>query len=103
MMIEEKKIIRLYQTLTNNQAEYFALLMAFEYIAENGINEAEVFTDSQLIEGHLNKGWKINKNNDIVQEAKDIYESFFLNGKKIVLKWIRRDENLAGKFIENIM
>jgi ribonuclease HI len=72
--------------------EYEALLYALEMI-----DCTEIFTDSQLLVGHLTKGWKV--------KAKNLYPYFckcskLLQNKNIKLTWIPRKENRAGHLLE---
>lgn len=48
---------------TNNFAEYAGLSLGLEMAIEAHLFDVEIFTDSQLVEGHLAKGWKINADN----------------------------------------
>ena len=99
-----------YEQTTNNRAEYGALLLALNEIYEeiDWLENSEidtkldvlVYTDSNLIVGHLNKGWKVNKNHDLVNEAKVLLEKIRKN-HTINIDWIPRDENKAGVKLEN--
>lgn len=46
-------------TLTNNQAEYEALLKALEAAAPDGATEIELFSDSELMVRQLNGQYKV--------------------------------------------
>jgi len=90
---------------TNNQAEYYGLLLALDWIEKNMSELAKekqttIYTDSKLIEGHMNQGWKINKNTDLVLKAKKRMEKI---KKKIDIRitWLPREVNKAGIKIEN--
>ena len=92
-----------FKIITNNQAEYQALILALDYIQKNHKHFKDrkiinILTDSQLIDGHINKNWKVNKNCDLVEKAKDMVQT-----SKIPIKimWISRNKNLAGILIEN--
>ena len=93
-------------TVTNNMAEYEALLAALEYIDGHKYDwngkkkQITIYTDSQLIAGHMNKGWKVNKNTALVTKAKENILELDKNNITIVIKWIRRELNLAGQKIE---
>jgi ribonuclease HI len=79
---------------TNNQAEYTGLLAA---LRDDRSREATIFTDSQLLVGHVTKDWRVNKDHlrEPVAQARR-----FLKERKAVLVWIPRDENRAGKRLE---
>jgi ribonuclease HI len=78
-------------TTTNNRAEYQALILALKTASRKGISELTVFTDSMLIDGHLNKDWKVYENTDLVKEAKTWLKKF----KYCVIVWTPREENRA--------
>ncbi|WXG44795.1 MAG: ribonuclease HI family protein [Promethearchaeati archaeon SRVP18_Atabeyarchaeia-1] len=76
---------------TNNRAEYGALILALKTASSRGLDDLTVFTDSQLIDGHLNKGWKVYENRDLVDEAKALAMKF----KRCRIVWVPREENKA--------
>jgi ribonuclease HI len=76
---------------TNNRAEYQALLLGLKMASKKGLEDLTVLTDSQLINGHINKGWKVNENQDLVNDAKALLRKF--NHCKVV--WIDREKNIA--------
>jgi len=78
-------------TTTNNRAEYQALILALKNASKKGIDELTVLTDSRLIEGHMNKGWKVNENQDLVNDARSLVKRF----KRCEISWIPRDNNKA--------
>ena len=92
--------------VTNNVAEYEALLAALDYIKENEYKwhgkkkQITIYTDSQLIAGHINKGWKVNKNTGLVAKAKEKILELGKVNIIINIRWIRRELNLAGQKIE---
>lgn len=81
--------------VTNNQAEYLACREAL-IIANDG---DEVRSDSQLVVGQLTKGWAVNSENlkKLFEECKSI-----LARKHVTVKWVRREENEAGKLLERL-
>jgi ribonuclease HI len=78
-------------TTTNNRAEYQALILALKTASKKGVNDLTVLTDSQLIEGHMNKGWKVNENQDLVNDARSLARKF----KHFEISWISRERNKA--------
>ena len=83
-----------YESGTNNEMEYQALLLALEDPRSDG---ATVHTDSQLLVGQLTKGWKVRAGNlrPLNERAKAL-----LDERKATLIWIPREENRAGKVLE---
>ena len=79
--------------LTNNEAEYLATIWALIEIPDGG----EVLVDSALVEGQLERGWKVKAPN-LIPLAKAAYTIKTI--KNVTIRKIPRKENLAGKFIE---
>jgi len=77
---------------TNNEMEYEALLLALQ-LAEKG---DRIYTDSQLILGHLCYGWRIKARHlfPLIMRAKKLKEE-----KKVRIYWIPRKKNVAGHLI----
>jgi len=104
---EEVLVKRLEEPNTNNQAEYYSLILALDWIEntideikKNNEREIRIFTDSRLIEGHINRNWKVNKNRSLVFKAKKKLREI----KKeidVSILWISREENIAGIMIED--
>lgn len=78
---------------TNNEMEYKALYEALR-TAKGG---ETIYTDSQLVFGHLIKNWKQNYPHlrEIAEKCKKL-----MTEKNINLVWIPREENKAGKILE---
>jgi len=91
----EKKIVR-EDRLTNNQAEYRAILAAVEYLPEG--SRAEVFSDSENTCCQLNGQRRV-----LDPTLGDLHAriSELIERKKlaVIFRWIPRRENLAGKLI----
>jgi ribonuclease HI len=58
-----------------------------------------IFTDSQLLFGHLTKGWKVNKNKDLFESSSDLFGEIGAS-HNIQLKHLPREQNKAGLAIE---
>ena len=84
---------------TNNQAEYTAFIMALDELKRCKDPTNEIFTDSQLIVGHMSKGWKVNKNKELVELARTKLAKL-RETKEVKLTYIPRDDNKAGQVIE---
>jgi ribonuclease HI len=78
---------------TNNEEEYRGVIAALKYCKEGD----EIFTDSMLVVNQVNGGWKCNKPHLVAlrNETQD-----WLIKTKAILRWIPREENLAGKIFE---
>ncbi len=86
-------VVRLHEKKTNNEMEYVGLIEALQH-AQPG---DALFTDSQLLVGHVTAGGKVNYAHlrPLVAEAKRL-----LAAKKVTLTWVPREENKAGKVFE---
>ena len=82
--------------ITNNQAEYMAIIMVLKKFLDNN-NEINIYSDSKNTVAQLNHEYAIN--NDQLRIL--AMEAWNLMGKYINLKikWIPRNENLAGKML----
>ena len=92
-------------TVTNNQAEYEAFIMALEeanrILKANRRNKPsfEILVDSQLVHGHIERNWNVNKNHRLVQKAKEMYYQI-KDRTDINVILIPRQENQAGIWID---
>ena len=87
------------QPLTNNQAEYLALIYALALLSSKGIKENVVVRgDSQLVIYQMNGIYKVREEKlKILHETAKRYLERF---KNIKLEWIPRRQNLAGRVLE---
>ena len=105
----KEKLMKKLPDVTNNVAEYNALILALEYIQSRvlgiatGIKPKQITicTDSKLIQGHMNENWKINKNVELVTRAKKLLHELRETGIEITINWVPREKNVAGVMIEN--
>jgi ribonuclease HI len=90
---EKPHIDRYNYECTNNEMEYAAVLWALN-IAEDG---DIVYTDSQLVVNQVMGKWKVKEQRlaGFCVLAKEKLQS-----KQVILVWIPREENLAGKVLE---
>ncbi|MGD2106643.1 MAG: reverse transcriptase-like protein [Nitrosopumilaceae archaeon] len=82
--------------LTNNQAEYLAIITALKKFVESD-QEITIFSDSKNTISQLNHEYAINNGQlrELAQEAWSIIGKF----SKLTLTWVPRKENLAGKML----
>ena len=78
-------------TVTNNQAEYMAVIAALEKARSLGIEEVQMFADSQLIVRQLNGKYKVRNTSlkplyETVQKLKKTF-------KKFSIEYIPREMN----------
>ncbi len=91
-----EKHIEQIPNLTNNEAEYRAVISALKRLKPG--TKVEVLTDSLLVVSQLRGEYRIlvPRLARLADEVKTIAEKKRLN---LTLKWISRRENLAGKLI----
>lgn len=83
--------------LTNNQAEYRALIYALLNLPRGA--EAKIFSDSQLVVRQFEGDWSINDQRlrRLLNRAREVISEREL---KITVTWIPRNQNLAGKLLD---
>ena len=82
--------------LTNNQAEYMAIISALRKFA-GGDDAVTIFSDSKIVVSQLNHGYAIN-NERLRELARQAWE-IIGNSSNLTITWIPRKENLAGKML----
>ena len=82
--------------ITNNQAEYMAIISALKKFVDTD-NEITIYSDSKNTVNQLNHEFAINneKLRDLAQESWVIIAKF----SNLLIVWIPRKENLAGKML----
>ncbi len=80
--------------LTNNEAEYLAVLRALQ---ENS-GEIEILSDSKLVVNQLNGEWHIKevRLRELFDKVQKVIKE---KGVKATFTWIPREENRAGKYL----
>jgi ribonuclease HI len=82
--------------LTNNEAEYGAVLSAIKHVPK--FSEVEVLSDSELVCCQFAGKWKI-ADPSLIELLSQIREEIKRKELKVELTWIPRRENRAGKMI----
>ncbi|MBT8242369.1 MAG: reverse transcriptase-like protein [Nitrosopumilus sp.] len=82
--------------LTNNQAEYLAIIAALEKYSESN-EEVTIYSDSKNTVNQLNHEFAINNEElrNLARQAWEIIGKF----SKLSIVWVPRKENLAGKML----
>lgn len=82
---------------TNNEAEYLALIEALS-LASKKAGSTEIRSDSELIVKQMEGGYRVKD-----PELKPLWEkarNLVVRLGSVRLKWVPRDENLAGLWLE---
>lgn len=80
------------QGMTNNVAEYSALIAAMEHLIEKGYKkEVEFKGDSQLLINQMNECWNVNSPHllDLWRKARKLADNF----SQVIYTWIPREQN----------
>ena len=87
----EKKI-----NITNNQAEYMAIISVLKKFS-GSTDEIIIYSDSKNTVSQLNHEYAINNEQlrSLAREAWELIPKF----SNLKIKWIPRNENLAGKML----
>ena len=82
--------------ITNNQAEYMAIILVLKKFL-NASDEIMIFSDSKNTVSQLNHEYAINNEQlrTLAREAWALIPKF----TNLKIKWIPRNENLAGKML----
>lgn len=85
--------------LTNNQAEYSALLKALEYCRSLGVDEVRVFSDSDLLVKQMSGEYRVKSDNirALYEKAKELESEF----QKVDYNHISRDKNSIADNLAN--
>ncbi|OGY45371.1 MAG: hypothetical protein A3A24_00420 [Candidatus Buchananbacteria bacterium RIFCSPLOWO2_01_FULL_46_12] len=96
---QKKNYKKFIGTATNNQAEYQAVILGLEKAKEAGIQEVDVFLDSELVQQQLIGGYKV-KNQDLASlfvKVWNLQQSF----KKVKYIHVRRTDNKEADKLVN--
>jgi ribonuclease HI len=86
-------------TGTNNEAEYFALILLLETALKNGISTMGIFGDSKLVVEQVSGRWKVKAEN-----LKPFSEVAKENLKKghFSVSWVSRDKNKLADSLSKV-
>jgi len=91
--------------VTNNQGEYYAILLALQEARRQGIKDVELISDSQLIVNQLtldNLGVPLYKSKEIrMRDLRNLVWSLAKQFNSVKYTWQRRN-NPAGKILDRV-
>src|SRR5579884_1367374 len=85
--------------LTNNEAEYRAIDAALDYAFANGMQGVEVRSDSLLCVSQIKGEWKVKEERLRPWVERCRTKLAALGGR---MTWVRREQNPAGRHLENL-
>jgi ribonuclease HI len=93
-------VSKAYNLLTNNQAEYYALIDGLELAINNNVTDLTCNLDSELIVRQINGIYKIKdqKIKDLIPKIKELCNNF----KNITVQHIPREKNLFADRLVNL-
>ncbi|MCA9495878.1 MAG: ribonuclease HI family protein [Nanoarchaeota archaeon] len=94
----KKEISNFLGKKTNNEAEYLAVIEALNYLKENKIATANLFSDSEFLVKQLNGEYKVK-----AEKIKPLYEKVqtTLKNLKVSFHWIPREDNSLADSLAN--
>lgn len=84
---------------TNNEAEYAALIAGLEMARDEGVEELDIFLDSQLVVSQVKGEWKIKKDHlrPLAVKARSLLDGF----ERTSLNHVKRAENADADALAN--
>ncbi len=96
---EEPRGMVLGEALTNNEAEYWALIYALTEIQERGLSGVEIRMDSRLVVEQVQGKWKVREPR---LQPLHRYVRHLLEKTNVRLVWIPRKENRANALAQKL-
>ncbi len=98
---EDRDIVRVRQVdgLTNNGAEYRALIAVLKYVLPR--SRVLVKTDSQLLAYQFCGDYAV-RDKELARLLSEAQEVIWEKALRVTVKWILREENLAGRYLEQL-
>jgi len=97
---DERVLERSYQdsfihcpTVTNNVAEYYAVVIALTWARSEEIDTVSLRSDSQLIVNQIKGEWKIREKGKHLEKFRDQCWSLAEDLEEVQIKWIPREQN----------
>jgi ribonuclease HI len=98
---EGTDIVRVKQIngLTSNQAEYRGLIAVLRYVSHR--SQVMIFTDSQLVAEQFAGRYAV-RDKELARLLSEAQEIIWEKALDVRVKWIPREENLVGKYLEEL-
>jgi len=97
-VIPENNLVKIFEKkdITNNEAEYLAVIEALKHVEKNSI--VTILSDSKLIVNQIKMEWHIKQENlrRLFEEVLALIKEKNLDLK---IEWVPRKENKAGKVL----
>ncbi len=87
--------------VTNNYAEYTALVEALKRLVQLGVRDGVVVkSDSQLLVGQMSRGWQVKGGGYVakLKEARDMLKEF----SSVAFEWVPREKNEEADLLSRV-
>lgn len=84
-------------SLTNNEAEYWAIQAALQYAAVQAMGPVVIRSDSQLCVQQINGNWRV-KEARLIPLVQNVRQALASN--RGIVEWVPRERNPAGHYLE---
>jgi len=97
IILDDEKKVEEAGDVTNNQAEYLALIRGLEIALQRKISKVEMLSDSELLVKQIKGEYRIRSKNliSLHKKAKELISRF----DSFEMRWIPREQNLAGRLL----
>ena len=94
---QEPVVVPYPERVTVNTGQYLAAILALEEALKQGLEDIVIWTDSLLVANQVNGIWECRKKHLLPfrDKVKGLAQEV-----QAAIRWIPRDENIAGKVIE---
>lgn len=96
---EDPRGVVLGEAVTNNEAEYWALIFALTDLLERRLRGAEIRMDSRLVVEQIQGRWKVREPR---LQPLHRYARFLLEKVDATVVWIPREENRANALAQRL-
>ena len=95
VLLEEGRLVGNGGGMSNNVAEYAAIIRVFEYLISRSPGHVIVHGDSNLVINQLNSKWRVRKGlyHSVALEARELLGRLRSLGWRVDLLWIPRKQN----------
>lgn len=97
IVLNQEEIVEEAGAVTNNQAEYLALIRALEIAIQRKIPGVEVLSDSELLVKQIKGLFKVRSENLIPLHKRAV--ELISKIDSFEMRWIPREQNLAGRVL----
>jgi ribonuclease HI len=81
---------------TNNEAEYFGLIVGMKFAYDLGVKSIDIYSDSKLVVNQVLGEWQVKQETlrPLVKDARDLLQTLY--GEDASLNWVKRLDNTVA-------